>query len=132
MSDFSVDVQAFVEKAKESAVVAFRGIAAEAVSEIQEKTPVRTGYLRANFSAVTSEDLVPKPGNPTMEAITTAKLDDTIYIVNPVVYARMIEYGFHGVEKDGRHVHRQGRGMVQQTIAEMPEIAERVVEELNR
>ena len=132
MADFSVSVRSFVDKARDRARASFRGIAAEVVSEIQEKTPVRTGYLRANFSAITKDEAIPVPGSPSMSAITKAELDDTILIVNPVAYARSVEYGYNGTTKDGKEVHRQGRGMVQQTVAEVPEIAERVVAELTK
>lgn len=130
MPDFSVSVKNAIEKALDKAETAFRGIALEVVSEIQDKTPVRTGFLRANFSAVTSEDAIPKPGSPVIDGAARATLDDTIYIVNPVPYARRVEYGFHGVDAAGRAYNHQGRGMVQQTIAELPEITSRVVEEI--
>ena len=110
MADFSVSVKAAVDKAMGKAEVAFRGIAAETVAAIQEKTPVRTGYLRANFSAIKQGDAIPVPGSPSLDAISSVKLGDTLMIVNPVEYARMVEFGFVGEDASGRHIHRQGRG----------------------
>jgi len=62
---------------------------------------------------------VPEPA----DVIARAELGDTITIINPVVYARRVEYGYVGEDSLGRHYNQQGRHMVGQTIAEMPQIA---------
>lgn len=127
--DFAFKVAAFVEKAKANADKAFRGVATEAIGRVKELTPVKTGFLRANFVDVLKVDAIPKPSadQSVGQAIDQARIGDTIFIVNPVPYARRVEYGFVGTDKLGRSYNQPGRGMVQQTVAELPQIAERVV-----
>lgn len=134
MADFAANVRQWVDKAKRRAEVAFRTIASESVAAVKEKTPVKTGFLRANFVDVLSVDALPKPSAaPEVGvAISQARLGDTIYVLNPVVYARRIEYGFVGTDSLGRRYNQPGRGMVAQTVAEIPQIAERVVERMRR
>ncbi len=129
---FDVSIAEWVKKAKENADVAFRGTAEGAVGRVKELTPVRTGYLRANWSAVLDGQQVPVEGaaNATTAAIAEAKVGDRIVIVNPVKYAPRIEFGFAGEDKNGRSIHTEGRHMVQQTVTEIPAIAEQVVRDL--
>ena len=191
MVDFATSVADWVAQAKGRGDAALRMIAADALSRVKELTPVRTGYLRANWQASFDDQVLPvdreKPavtaaeiaGNVTGslvggkagaaigtavapgvgtavgavagsviggltggeiassaakqgDPLTDAKAGDKIFIVNPVVYARRIEYGFRGEDGNGRSVEQQGRGMVRQTVAEMPAIAERAVGRLPR
>lgn len=129
MVDFSVSVSQWVERAKGNMDAAFRGIAERAVARVKELTPVKTGYLRSNWSAVLRPDAIPQPG-ASIDLISAAKAGDVIYIVNPVSYARRIEYGFKGTDSLGRRYNQEGRGMVQQTVTELPQIARSVVAEL--
>lgn len=62
-----------------------------------------------------------------IDVIGSAALGDTIYLLNPAVYARRIEYGFVGTDKRGRSYNQQGRYFVAQTVAETPALAEGVV-----
>lgn len=239
MADFAVSVGAWVAKAKVRSDVAFRAIAAKALERVKELTPVRTGYLRANWQASFDGDVKPidvamsgremagqaiqlgtvfiKPfahmlavntagamvegkgvgeaagsglgataawrlgpwvgslvssavgltpagraativswaGRLAMGAIggavggqtgakiqgrhvkgtdplKEARVGDVIYIINPVVYAKRIEFGFNGTDSLGRNYHYHGRGMMQQTIVELPALAQGVVNDLNR
>ncbi len=134
MADFAANIKKWVDKAKDKGELAFRNIALAAVERTKELTPVDTGFLRANWVAVMSVDAIPKVGEigPPKNEIMRAKLGDIIYIVNPVQYARAIEYGFVGQNKSGKYVNRPGRGMVAQTITELPQIADRVVNEIKR
>lgn len=129
MSDFSVEVEQWINQALSKSEAIFRGIGAASLARVKELTPVKTGYLRANFSLVISLDLMPTTG-AAVDMSSQAKLGDTLYIVNPVTYARRVEYGFHGKDSLGRTYHQIGRGMVTQTIAEMPQIAARVLSEM--
>lgn len=52
------------------------------------------------------------------------ELGDIVMIVNPVVYARRIEYGFYGTDKLGRHYNQAGHFMLTQTMEEAPQIAQ--------
>ena len=134
MADFSVAVEQWVKKAKERAEQAYRAIAEDALARAKELTPVDTGYLRANFVTVLEGEAIPKdePTPETMAGINRAKVGDTILIVNPVPYARRIEYGFVGEDSLGRKYDQKGRHMVAQTVAEMPRIAEEAVKRVTR
>ncbi|WP_109151568.1 HK97 gp10 family phage protein [Azospirillum sp. TSO5] len=132
MSDFSFAISRWCDRAKGRATAVLRGTALEAVGRVQELTPVDTGFLRANWSAVLTVDAIPKPGAPTLEALATARAGDVIYIVNPTAYARAIEYGRTGERKDGTQWVMQGRGMAAQTVAELPQIADRVLKALTK
>jgi len=125
MPDFSVDVTRWVEKARHRADAALRATAEDAVNRVKELTPVDTGHLRANWSAIRPDESLPIEGRATTEAITQASLGDIIVVVNPVIYARAIEYGRDIERKDGETTHVTGAGMVTQTVAELPEIARR-------
>ncbi len=130
MADFSVDVASWVDKALMRAEEAFQATAEGAVNRVKDLTPVKTGYLRANWTAIHAEDAEPTPGSvpDPMEAISTAPLGSTLVVLNPVVYARRVEYGFVGEDSAGRHYNQPGRHMTQQTVSEMPSIAEAAVE----
>lgn len=180
--DFAVQVGAWCDKAERYSREAFIAIAWDALTRVKELTPVRTGWLRSNWQAVTDGSDLPVerregikstteiaagilgniagtaaggalgtlagPGgavagglaggaagealaagfaarlqDPTIIPFTEARLGDTIRIVNPVIYARPIEYGRQVKGEDGEAVHREGAGMVQQTVAELPAIA---------
>lgn len=127
-AQFTVDVSRFVAKAKQDMDGLFRAIALEALVRVKELTPVKTGYLRANFVATLDPQSVrAAPGGSNSEAaIAQARAGDTIYIVNPVVYARRVEFGFVGEDSKGRAFNQPGRGMVQQVVTELTSIARRV------
>lgn len=129
MADFSASVERWVRQAKGRSEAAFRAMGMEAGGRVKELTPVVTGFLRANWLDTIDVDVEMKPGwgKNLGEAIAQAKIGDTIYILNPVVYARRIEYGFVGEDSLGRRYNQPGRGMVQQVLAELPEIAESAV-----
>jgi hypothetical protein len=127
--EFSVQVGQWVEKALGRATQAFQATAQDAVARVKELTPVKTGYLRANWTAIQGGDAVPVAGavpDPA-EAIAALKIGDVVAIVNPVVYARRVEFGFVGQDSLGRHYNQAGAGMVQQTIIEVPEMAMQAV-----
>jgi hypothetical protein len=132
VADFAIDVSAWVRQATDRMDAAFRAIAFDAVTEVQLRTPVDTGYLRSNWTAILAGEQEPKAGAtpPASDAIARAKAGQVITILNPVIYARRIEFGFVGEDSLGRSYHQMGRHMVQQTIAELPQIAERAVERI--
>ena len=126
MLEFSLSVEAWVAKAKALADTAFQATALDAVGTVKSLTPVRTGYLRANWTVMLNDDAVPVAGRvPDPETvIAELRVGDVLAIVNPVVYAARVEYGFVGEDSLGRHYNQPGRGMMQQTIAKLPEIAQ--------
>jgi hypothetical protein len=131
MTDFAVSVKKWVEQAKGRQAEAFIGIALAAEKRLKELTPVKSGYLRANWVATLDPDIRPREGGNTSIQLNSSMLNgQVIYIVNPVQYARRIEYGFVGTDALGRYYNQPGRGMMQQTIKELPQIARQVVAEV--
>lgn len=132
MADFSTDVSAWCDQAKGRANAVFRAICFDTVARIQSHTPVDTGFLRANWTAMAPGDTEPVAGRapPAGDAISRVEVGQVLTILNPVVYARRIEYGFVGEDSLGRRYNQPGRHMVAQTLAEMPEIAAAALQRL--
>jgi hypothetical protein len=126
MADFAAEVSAWCNKAGDRADQVFRAIAFDMVGRVQDLTPVDTGFLRSNWTAMKQGDSEPVAGrvSPPGVAIAAIKAGEVLVILNPVVYARRIEYGFVGEDKAGHHYSQTGRHMVAQTIAEAPQIAD--------
>lgn len=136
MADFAADVARWVEKAKGRADAAFRGTAEAALARVKELTPVRTGNLRANWQITLGGEAVrtlanDNPDNPLSAVVTEARIGQVLLITNPVSYARPIEFGYQRETKAGT-VEVSGRFMLTQTMAELPQIAERVAREVVR
>lgn len=127
MADFAAEVSAWCNKAGDRANQVFRAIGFDMVARVQDLTPVDTGFLRSNWTAMKEGDSEPVAGRvpPPGVAIATIKVGEVLVILNPVVYARRIEYGFVGEDKAGRRFSQTGRHMVAQTMSETAEIADR-------
>jgi len=127
--EFSLQVDQWVAEAKRRQSAALQAIAWDALNQIKADTPVDTGFLRANWTVVRNNDPVPVAGRvpDPAQVIAQIKAGDRVTIVNPVVYAMRIEFGFVGEDSLGRQWDQPGRGMVQKTLAAMPEIARRAV-----
>jgi hypothetical protein len=125
MADFSEEVTRWVNDAGALASSVFRAIAFDAVQRIQELTPVDTGFLRSNWTVIRKGDPEPVAGRvpPPTATLGEAVVGDVLIIINPVVYARRIEYGFVGEDSLGRYYNQSGRHMVAQTMSELPAIA---------
>jgi hypothetical protein len=132
MADFTFEVTAWVNKAKHRADAVFRAVAMDAVNRVKELTPVDTGFLRSNWTVIRKGDEEPVAGRVPDAAhmVMTARIGDVLVILNPTTYARRIEYGFVGEDKAGRHYSQAGHHMVQQTITELPQIAERALQRI--
>jgi Bacteriophage HK97-gp10, putative tail-component len=126
-ADFSFAVTEWVNKAGARANELFRTIATDAVNRVKELTPVDTGFLRSNWTAILQGEAEPKAGDvqapQSAVTISHARIGDVIIILNPTAYARRIEYGFVGEDSLGRHYNQQGHHMVAQTMSEMTSIA---------
>lgn len=127
--DFNVSVKKWCDKAKANADLVFQQIALDALARVRELTPVRSGYLKNSWQASIMGTPVPmQDADPDSSSIITqAVVGQSIIIFNPVIYARRIEFGFHGEDKLGRHYHQKGAHMMQQTMAEIPSIAQKVL-----
>jgi hypothetical protein len=133
MADFSEDVSRWVNQAGAHANALLRTITMDAVNTVKAHTPVKTGFLRSNWTAIIKGQEIPVAGRvpDPAKAIMTARVGQVIVILNPTVYARRVEYGFVGEDSAGRHYNQQGAHMVAQTMAEMPVIAARALARLN-
>lgn len=141
-ADFVVQMDAWIAKATRRTEQVPMAIAEAALKRVKELTPVDTGFLRANWSIVLGGQEVPvirrgaatdtREGAGEVLSISISHLDPSgiIRIVNPVEYARPLEYGYTITRKDGTTRHVEGRGMATQTVAELPEIAARVIRQL--
>jgi hypothetical protein len=59
--------------------------------------------------------------------VAEVQLGETLVVVNPVVYARRIEFGWEIERVDGTTTTVRGAGMMAQTMSELPAIADRAV-----
>ncbi len=134
MTDFTVAVDAWVKAAKAQQDAALRAYAEALAERIKELTPVKTGFLRANWMVVVSAEALPTSRANQLQGdeISRAKIGADILVLNPAAYARRIEYGFMGTDSRGRTYHQAPRGMVAQTLTEAPQILADVLKRLNR
>lgn len=122
---FVISVTEFVARAKAKANMALRATAYDALQRVKKLTPVDTGYLRASWQVSIKGDMLPlNGGQDSITVISTLRMGDTVIISNPVRYAARIEYGFVGADKLGRRYNQAGVGMMTQTMAELPQIAQ--------
>lgn len=132
MADFSEDVSRWAIRMGARADLFVQVLAMEATNRVKQLTPVRTGFLRSNWTVIRRGDAEPVAGAvaDASKAIATIKAGDIVTIINPTRYARRIEYGFVGADSLGRTYHQQGHHMMTQTIAELPSIAQHVTNTL--
>lgn len=125
MADFSTDVSAWCDKAGGRATLVLRTICWDVLNRIKELTPVDTGFLRSNWTAIIEGEAEPIAGRvpDPAKALMTVKVGQIVVILNPTVYARRIEYGFVGEDIAGRQFNQMGVHMVAQTLTELPAIA---------
>lgn len=130
----------WIARAREKQDLVLQAIAQDALARVKELTPVRTGYLRANWTVVrgsmatqitTTNDESLRDAE-SLKVTLTLQAGDQFSLINPVAYARRVEYGFVGTDSLGRHFDQKGAGMMTRTIAELPQIADRAVERINR
>jgi len=137
MADFAADVSRWVEKAKARAEAAFRATAEDALARVRELTPVRTGNLRANWQislgnqALPVQGGLPEGGVPLSAIVGDLKLGQVLVILNPVSYARPVEYGYQRQTANGT-VDVPGKFMLTQTIEELPSIALAAAQRVSR
>lgn len=86
------------------------------------------GWAGGKAGRALADDGKEEPGEPTVPE--ELRLGEVLVILNPVIYARAVNYGREYHRKDGGVTRTQGRAMVQQTIAEMDTIAERALRRL--
>lgn len=125
---FSRDIEKFIAKTELKMERTFRGIALDLFSKIILRTPVLSGRLVNNWfiginyqSSETTED-TDKSRRAALKRSTDmtlkAKLGDSIYFVNNLEYADVIENG---------GVNRRPYGMVKRTVAEFKNVVKQNV-----
>lgn len=128
---FLVSIDEWVAKAKGRADLVVRAIAEDCLARVKELTPVKTGYLRANWVLMKGGQAQAIAGDRQEESlavIAQLRAGDQFVISNPVIYARRIEYGFAAKDSLGRTYDQQGAHMMQQVITEFPQIAARAAQ----
>ena len=92
---FWKDIDAFSKKVDKAATNIFRGTALSLLGKIIQRTPVDTGRLRGNwFSSINSPIVqIDGSGEGINTTVVRAKLGDSIYMVNNLPYAKVIEDG---------------------------------------
>lgn len=123
---FTVAVSQWIDRAHGLARAALQATAQDALARVKELTPVKTGYLRSNWTVSDGSAVVTIQGDraaSSQEVIQRLQLGQPCTILNDLKYAARVEFGFVGTDKRGRHYNQPGVGMMQQTISEMPKIA---------
>ena len=139
-ADFVASLDSFLETVDRRADLVVRAIAEAVLDKVKEYTPVDTGFLRAGWSVVpggTELPVVQRGAQPPPEGASPLTVDlsrlkagAVVRIVNPVAYARPVEFGHARVLKDGSTRHVEGRHMAARAVAELPALAERVVRDV--
>lgn len=132
---FIAQINAFLDKAQARQDAIVRAVAEDCLARVKELTPVKTGYLRANWAITLGNDPAPIEGprnDGSLSAIAQIHAGVSFTVTNATVYARRIEEGFVGEDSLGRHYDQKGAHMLQQTITELPQIIARAVERVNR
>jgi hypothetical protein len=126
--DFTVQIDAFVEKAKGRA----REFAQEFCNDIGEATveatPVITGNLRASWWGSLNAPVVPQEGQGNVGNLSMVtselQLGDVYYMNNGAAYAMRVEFGFVGTDSLGRKYNQAPRSFVRSTLDRASSIAE--------
>lgn len=120
-------VQATIEFIERVAVSAQIGTAYETASRMMERTPVDTGYAANSWLVTPNRNDVGSLGNNNLTAriaaVNQIKLGETIYINNGAEYIDILEKG---------HSQQAPRGMVQVTLPEVPDIADKQIKDAAR
>lgn len=104
MAQFSLDISAFVQKAKARQDLVVRKIGLEVLSRIVYRSPVKTGRFRGAWMVSLNTPMTATPGTldaaggATIErgnqAMMDVKVGDTIWLINSLPYANRIEHGW--------------------------------------
>ncbi len=132
---FIVAIDDFVARAQSRSDLIVREVAADCLARVKELTPVRTGYLRANWLIVPGNDPAAIAGarnDGSLAAIMQLHAGVAFTLVNVTIYAQRIENGFVAEDSLGRSYDQKGAHMLQQTITELPQIVAAVIARVDR
>lgn len=111
MAEFEVDIDRWIAGTKERLKNGKRAIAEGVLERVKEHTPVKTGRLRAAWAL--EQD------------------GDDYRVSNNIEYAARVNFGFTGTDSLGRHYDQNGAHMVEQTLAEIDDIAKKALDNLS-
>lgn len=130
MSKFTLDVEAFVKKAKKNPETVMRAVSLKLFSAIIYESPVDTGRFRFNWQVSDAtpargvKDGFDKTGNSTVSAMTAYIKNsvtwDEFTLTNNLPYARVIEFGGYpgdGPNTTGGFSRQAPQGVVRVNIA---------------
>lgn len=131
---FKDDIKKFSQKGEKAATLALRGTALDLFASIMKRTPVDTGRLRGNWQVELNRPATGEVDATAQQAIAKgssvtgrAKLIDSVYVVNNLPYAAVIERGrIEGNRRVGAKGSLQAPfGMVRVTINDFKQIVEK-------
>lgn len=140
MTDFSAQVDAWVNKTKERQTAVYRRsveLLAEEMTTTKPqggRVPFLTGNLARSLLASTSE--MPKmaegpySGSNVGLVTATLKLDQPIWLGYQAKYARRMNYGFVGADSLGRVYNQSGNYFVEGAIANWQQIVNKAISEV--
>jgi len=113
---FDKDIANFTNKTEEAATKIFRGTALSLLGKIIKRTPVDTGRLRGNWFSSINAPIKKVDGSSEgySSTVAKAKLGNTIFFVNNLPYAQVIEHGDYSEQAPN--------GMVKVTVAEFESV----------
>lgn len=126
---FTVQIQKWVDKTKDNLDQFVREFNQDLAEAVQENTPVKTGFLRASWTAsISVPDLAFKGSqNPdssrVMLILKDVKAGDIVYHTNNTSYGEFVEFGTSKME---------ARAFVRQTVAQADQIAADVAARINK
>ena len=122
---FSLDVSAWVKQAGDKADAFCRQFCAEVSERVIERTPIDTGFARSQWQPGINGDFS-GAGDPFATVNLTAaqmRAGDTFTLMNHCKYIRRLEYGWS---------QQAPHGMVRITLAEAPDIAQKLLQALQK
>lgn len=124
---FKVQVDRWIAKAKARTDIAVRAVSLEALTRVTTRTPVDTGFARAQWSVSRN---APKAGSGGVDpsgaatiaagaaTIESVRAGDRVYITNNAPYINRLEWG---------HSQQAPNGMVRLTVRELQQMVNAAV-----
>lgn len=132
--EFSISVEKWTKKAGDNIRKFAVELSQDILYGVVEKTPVVTGFLRSSWNVSLNSPVIvkgEKTGNPNAStqiatsrgALTLAKMQggEKIFFTNGTNYGQHVEYGTSKFE---------GRAMMRRTIADIPRLAQAVIQRI--
>lgn len=132
-NQFSIDIAAFVAKAKDNADLVLRKVALDMFSRVVIKTPVKSGRARGSWQCTIGSipagqvNHLDKTGAETIArinaAVAPAKAGDVVHLTANLPYINRLEWG---------HSAQAPSGMVRITVSEWNQAVERAAQSVSK